>query len=58
MFAVNLENALIPTSAAINSNLCKRGGGSVSPKIRDDGSIEYWCLGGQFDGQPVMNEID
>lgn len=48
----------IPAMAAINAALCTRGGGNVVPKMRDDGTVEYWCVGGQFDGKPVINTMD
>lgn len=49
-------NVFIPSSAAINANLCKIGGGSVSSKIAADGTREYWCVGGRFDGETVMED--
>lgn len=41
----------------VNAALCVRGGGRVIPKISASGHDEYWCVGGQFDGQPVIKEI-
>jgi hypothetical protein len=43
--------------AAVNSKLCVKGGGKVVPKVDDVGEVEYWCVGGQFDGHPVMKEM-
>ena len=58
MFALKTAPTLIPAIAGISPALCTKGGGNVVPKMRDDVRVEYWCVGGQFDGKPVINTMD
>lgn len=58
MLDVDFSAPLIPAVAGINANLCTKWGGRVVPKLTDSGDVKYWCVGGKFDGQPVINEID